>query len=118
MAITRYCWRCNTDVPMLDESEWAVIHPILIEDKKFITQKRKEYGMTIREVFEAFTTPSCIKYYELTGFKETNPDSIWHHRNSALGEDCPSCGKPFRTVKAKLCAACGYEKLKHHEDIK
>ena len=29
MAITQWCWRCQKDVPMLDETEWQSVGPLL-----------------------------------------------------------------------------------------
>ncbi len=46
-------------------------------------------------------------YVRITGYVETNPAAVWHHRLALYGPPCSSCGKPLRTPKAKLCAACG-----------
>jgi hypothetical protein len=32
------------------------------------------------------------RYYELTGFVETNEDAIWHHRLALFGPPCANCG--------------------------
>jgi hypothetical protein len=47
------------------------------------------------------------RYYEITGFRETNPNAVGHHRLSMYGPPCSSCGKPLRTPRAKSCDACG-----------
>jgi hypothetical protein len=28
MVETLYCWRCKTDIPMLDDAEWQVVSPL------------------------------------------------------------------------------------------
>jgi hypothetical protein len=43
----------------------------------------------------------------MTGLRETNINAIWHHRIAEYGPPCGACGKPLRTPKARLCAACG-----------
>lgn len=49
-------------------------------------------------------------YYEVTSFKETEPNAIMHHALCLIGPDCEKCGKPYRTPKAKLCMFCGNER--------
>lgn len=39
--------------------------------------------------------------------KQTEPNAIMHHAIGMYGTDCENCGKPYRTPKAKICAACG-----------
>jgi len=46
------------------------------------------------------------EYHRMTGFEETNPNAVYHHIKSLYGPPCQACGKPLRTPRAKLCAAC------------
>lgn len=90
MARTLYCWRCKMEIPMLDEGEWREIAPLL--SKSFDENQKR----------------SALNLYErMTGFRETNINAIWHHRIADYGPPCTECGKPLRTPRANLCAACG-----------
>lgn len=84
------------EVPMLDEDEFASI-------SKLYSQGFQLTGKSLKVRFE----PLCKAYLEITGFNETNPNAIMHHRISLYGPKCRNCGKPFRTPKASFCASCG-----------
>ena len=95
---------------MLDEKEWNQVHPLLVVNKQQLAEnaraaKRLGEEFSIDAMFE----PACDKYFEITGFRETNHNAIWHHRISLYGKPCKKCGKPLRTPKASFCAACGWE---------
>jgi len=47
------------------------------------------------------------RYFELTGFEETNPNAVWHHVASQYGPPCSSCGKPLRTPRADVRGVWG-----------
>jgi hypothetical protein len=91
MAKELYCWRCRTEMPMLDESEWARIAPYL--------------QAAVRD--PAAWQAALDLYETMTGLRETNINAIFHHRMSDYGPPCLSCRKPLRTPKARFCAACG-----------
>ena len=74
---------------MLDEADWAEIAPLMTMD-------------TQEEALE--------RYYELTGYRETVFNALWHHRASLYGPLCSDCEKPLRSPKAGFCAACGAER--------
>lgn len=91
MARVLYCWRCKMDIPMLDRAE-------------------------ARQVSAAWSNPvvpgnnnaeALEKYFQLTGFLETNINAVHHHMLHQYGPPCADCGKPLRTHRAKWCAACG-----------
>lgn len=55
---------------------------------------------------------SLLEYYNrITGFGETNANAVMHHIVGIYGPPCERCGKPYRTPKAKLCAACGHKRV-------
>ena len=108
MAKSLYCWRCDMEIPMLDEQEWAVVEPALIQSIKDIREIRRDLQIGLAEALKHHHgTKALSLYQEFTGFEETNPAAIWHHRLSLYGPPCQNCGKPLRTPRAKLCAACG-----------
>ena len=93
---------------MLDEQEWLAMEPALTQSLQDIQQYRKDHGVGLPEAKQHGYGLAALRLYrELTGFHETNPDAIWHHRLSLYGPPCKVCGKPLRTSQAKLCAACG-----------
>ena len=86
-----YCWRCQMEIPMLDEAEWGVVGPLIMQ----------------RDQLPPFGREALAEYQRITGFPETNPAALWHHRLALYGPPCEACDKPLRTPEAKLCAACG-----------
>ncbi len=50
--------------------------------------------------------PMLREYKRITGFRETVPNAVAHHRVSMYGPPCNACGKPLRTPRAKFCAGC------------
>ncbi len=108
MAKTLYCWRCKTDVPMLEEHEWEQIAPHLTQALTEIKDHRETHRISPAEAkARGYGTQPLERYFQLTGFRETNVDALWHHRLALFGPPCRACGKPLRTPRAKTCAACG-----------
>ncbi|WNG35371.1 hypothetical protein F0U61_18115 [Archangium violaceum] len=86
-----WCWRCKMEVPMLDEDEFAS------------AWQQYEKRLAIQKGLQ----PMPEEDEQLTGFIETNPNLVLHHRVSLYGPPCITCGKPLRTHQARHCAACG-----------
>jgi len=104
-----YCWRCQMDIPMLDETEFKIISELYSDGFRTTKEIRQKYNLTLDEcppIQERFR-PLLRKYHEMTGFEETVPAAIMHHRISLYGPPCKFCGKPLRTPQATFCAACG-----------
>lgn len=117
----QWCWRCREEVPMLDDEEWAVImraHQHWNEPERslaVINAERANRGLTPLKPEPAELHPTRHRYqyllagYQLfTGVEESNPNVVWHHVRSLYGPACDACGKPLRTPKARVCAACGF----------
>lgn len=92
----KFCWRCKMEVPMLDKEEHAIASKLYGKGFKILNKDRQ---IRFKELLDY--------YNDLTGFGETEPNAIMHHSLGQIGPDCENCGKPYRTDKAKLCAACG-----------
>ncbi len=92
---------------MLDEKEWAQVHPLLTDTIGKIKRYRESTGASLAEAKrQDWGKDARDKYYELTGFVETNENAIWHHRVSLFGPPCAHCGKLLRTKSARVCAEC------------
>jgi len=87
-----WCWRCKAEMPMLDDDE----------HRRVTSQPTNERGKNMQERFAAI----LAEYQRITGFRETNPNAVWHHRLSIYGPPCRVCGKPLRTPQAKVCGSC------------
>lgn len=83
---------------MLDEDEYRLV--------------KSNYGEkgsgSKAEIVERFYGPVLREYERITGFHETNPIAVHHHRLSLYGPPCSKCAKPLRTPRASFCAACGH----------
>jgi len=95
------------DVPILEEDEWAEVLPRRQEGIRRIKEYRATHDATLERAKEIYGGGALDRYFEITGFRETNVNALWHHRVGLFGPPCEACGKPLRTPRAKLCAACG-----------
>lgn len=109
MPRTLYCWRCDMELPMLDESEWARLGPLLDASIQNIQRYRRQHHAALSDVpiSEMYWAASEM-FEKLTGIAIPSAEALWHHRLSLYGPPCAACGKPLRTPRAKLCAACGH----------
>jgi len=93
---------------MLDEHEWAEVLPHLTKGLEEIKAYRAAHGVSLAEAKDVIYGKGALqRYFEITGFRETNINALWHHRLSLFGPPCSLCGKPIRTPRAKMCAECG-----------
>ena len=90
-----YCWRCQMEIPMLDEAEYAKAAQLY--RNAFHSGGTTEHRMQ----------PLLDYYKDVTGVDETVPNAVMHHRISIYSPPCEKCGKPYRTPLASFCAACG-----------
>lgn len=89
------------EVPMLNEEQYAKAYELYGEAIKDIY---REGGRFVR------FKPLLDYYKEVTGWDETEPNAIMHHRIAQYGPPCEKCGKPYRTPQASFCAACGHRR--------
>jgi len=95
---------------MLEESEWNRLAPLLMKHIEEIKRIRIQKNIDLATAKGLADTSACDLYFEMTGFRETNINALWHHRLSLYGPECPKCGHLFRTPKARFCANCGMRK--------
>jgi hypothetical protein len=88
-----WCWRCKTEMPMLDENEF----------RQVLKTRSNQPGETLEQQF----APVLREYEQITGYHETNLNAVFHHQLSLYGPPCAKCGKPLRSPRASFCAACG-----------
>jgi hypothetical protein len=92
---------------MLDEHEWPVVHAELTAATRKVQEYRETYGVGLTETPTASMFAGALQAYErITGFRETNPNALWHHRVALYGPPCHRCNRPLRTPKARLCGSC------------
>jgi len=85
------------EIPMLDEEEyWKAYELYGVGMKNWRGGSRREAFKELLDFYRA-----------LTGFDETEPNAILHHRIAQYGPPCEKCGKPYRTPQASFCASCG-----------
>lgn len=103
-----WCWRCNSEMPMLEEDEYTRIYELYGECFKATKEFRQEHSLPLEMISmnERFS-PVVKEYEKVTGIAGVHHNAIMHHRLSLYGEPCKYCGKPLRTPDAKLCAKCG-----------
>ena len=107
MAKLPCCWRCKGKCPFLDEAERAQVAPLLSGGLAQTKAYRQRHSVSSAEAMTHGYGQALLRYFELTGFRESHADALWHHRLSLLGPLYLVCGKPLRTPRAKLRAACG-----------
>jgi hypothetical protein len=89
---------------MLDENEWTeVVKPWSLRGQLSPDARAAEGAAGFQRMREAILS----RYNRLTGFGETLPEAVMHHRVSAYGPPCGACGRPLRTPRASFCAGCG-----------
>jgi hypothetical protein len=80
-------------MPMLDDDEFHLVSSLFNTGTEGGTKER-------------MFAPALREYERITGFHETNPNVLYHHRLSMYGPPCGNCGKPLRTPKARMCGSC------------
>ena len=93
---------------MLDEQEYAEASRLYGECAKAVKEFRRQWNVPLASAGTDERFRSIREWYEqLTGVSGCPQDVIMHHRLSKFGNPCRACGRPLRSPRAKLCAACG-----------
>ena len=102
-----WCWRCKSEMPMLDEIEFAEVRTVHQQCITATKEFRRGSGLPMDHAsVKERMLPLLLLYEQMTGYVETNPNAVMHHRLSQYGPPCKRCGKPLRTPLAKVCGAC------------
>ena len=97
---------------MLEEHEWDLVEPHLANSIQQIKNYREKHDCSLAVArAQGYGLEALRVYEQLTGYRETNADALWHHRISQFGPPCRVCDKPLRTASATICAACGAKAL-------
>jgi len=115
MPQDKYCYKLGYVIPMLTDEEFEQIRPHLgiIE---LIKRYRTQTGCSLLEAkthvennLDEMTQKSeaMAIYEKLTGQRLNSMDELYLTPLPDYGRPCPSCGKPFRSPRAKFCAECG-----------
>lgn len=92
---------------MLDEREFAELQCLLSDGMRATKEFRQEHGLPLKGLDTTIRFKPALDAYErLTGFKETNPNALWHHRIALYGPACSKCGRPGRTPQSSQCFDC------------
>lgn len=97
------------DIPMLDEMEFQRVEQLLREGMRASKEFRERHGLPLEnlDILSRFK-PALDEYNRITGFGETNPNALWHHRIAMYGPPCQRCGKVLRGPSASKCLQCGW----------
>ena len=104
-----YSYRFKREMPLLTEAEFEAIGVSLSARIEEITAYRAKHDCSLLEARAKASLAALDAYERLTGERLDHPDQLYWVQLSRYGRPCPSCSKPFRTPRAKLCVECGYE---------
>jgi hypothetical protein len=94
-------------MPMLDDQEYVEIASLFRVGFQSVKDHRVTTDAPLKSISLTERFAAMLGLYEaMTGYRETNPNAVMHHRLSLYGPPCTHCGKPLRTPRAKLCASC------------
>lgn len=109
--INQWCWRCNKDVPMLNEAEFEEMSSLykacLVRAKNAMTRNKvSRIELLGVDVEEELFRPLVEWHLTKTGI-QLPYESLHHHRLALYGPPCSNCGRLTRTPKATRCFECG-----------
>jgi len=93
---------------MLNEDEYAEASRLYSQCMTAAKALRQHSGLSMEGAsIDDHFRPLREWYEVLTGYPDCHQNAIMHHRLRLLGEPCRGCGRPLRSPRAKMCAACG-----------
>lgn len=101
-----YCWRCECEMPFLEEDEWKQL-PTTHETMEEIIRYRLEQKCDLVTARQFAETHQMKVFEELTGMSWVHFDIISHHRLADWGPECVHCGQLLRSQYAPTCTECG-----------
>jgi hypothetical protein len=104
-----YCGAFAPVTVVEEENGKAALLPVMPDGnpKCLKSMSGRKYFRTVKCGGPPDLEAVLARHNEITGFNETNPAAIGHHRLSLFGPLCDTCDKPLRTSQAKYCVACG-----------
>ena len=109
MADLFYSYKVRRKIPLLSEEDYKIVAVHLSNRIDDIMSYRKKHNCSLQEasINSDGGQKALIAFEKITGVRLMHPDEIYIARSALYGRQCPDCGKPFRTPRAKLCAECG-----------
>jgi hypothetical protein len=88
---------------MFNEEEFRLL-AVLTAERRLLTAAADYSHPRLQELQAEIRA----EYQRASGRLDDTPIDLENHRLAQLGQICPECGYPFRTVRAAFCAACGW----------
>lgn len=104
----QWCWRCQTEVPMLNEEEYLFLQDLYGQCVRGSLPFRRVFGSAPANysLTERFL-PLIDSHERITGVRMESANAIMHHRRALFGPGCERCGKMLRAPHARKCFECG-----------
>lgn len=111
MSRTYYSYKLRREVPLLSDQEWKIIGAHFDNYIQAIKTYRELHGCSLDEARDRNPQgqAALAAYEALTGVRLDHPEQLYALPLSKYGRPCPSCSRPFRTPRARMCAECGYQ---------
>lgn len=101
-----WCWRCKSDMPMLDEQEYAEMAALYPTCIRSVKSHRERTGASLKDQpVPVLFDPVRKRYAEMAGHEEPNENAIMHHRLLPYGPPCYRCGSPGARRRPKSAEA-------------
>jgi hypothetical protein len=101
-----WCWRCKSEVPMLDEKEYAEFANLYGDAIQGVKELRKRSGVSLEDpsIHERFQ-PVRTLYERLTGMKDCHQNAIMHHRILLYGPHANVAKSHYERLRQSFAVA-------------